>query len=293
MSGAVLGTPKYYAPEYAREQKISPALDVYQMGLILVEMLTSQPVVSLSDPYACLLRHCSGALELPLPLLGGPLGPILAKALALLPENRYEDAHAFRDALEKIDASHIPRLPAAPITRSLHDYSGNAKGLVSVAQSVMPRASAPLILGEPPPLPGPPPLPEPPTAPAARAGRASLVRVEVVPARPSQQDDAPIDLAPYRKAEPSEQERAVGARGGLASALAAPAERRDVAHEPLDLSQERPLTRGSTGTEGWRRGLSVGALVVVLGMCALFLFFKVKRLWLDDAPAPPAASPTP
>ncbi|MEZ4459785.1 MAG: serine/threonine-protein kinase [bacterium] len=35
------GTPAYLAPEYIEHQTVSPALDVYQMGLIIIETLTA------------------------------------------------------------------------------------------------------------------------------------------------------------------------------------------------------------------------------------------------------------
>lgn len=101
-SGAALGTPRYYAPEYLRSQIVTPALDVYQMGLILIEMFTGHQAVPLSDPYACALRHITGELEIPQALLETPLMPVLIKATAYNHEERFEDAGQFRDALEEV-----------------------------------------------------------------------------------------------------------------------------------------------------------------------------------------------
>ena len=42
-SGQVAGTARYMAPEYLKDHDLSPAIDVYQMGLILLEMLTGAP----------------------------------------------------------------------------------------------------------------------------------------------------------------------------------------------------------------------------------------------------------
>ena len=106
-TGMYMGTPQYMAPEYIKAEPISPALDVYQMGLILVEMITGTPVVDLDDPFQCLMAHCDASLTLPFELMATDLGPIIRRALSRYPEDRYPDAHAFRDALSTIDPQRV------------------------------------------------------------------------------------------------------------------------------------------------------------------------------------------
>jgi serine/threonine-protein kinase len=107
-TGRVLGTPAYLAPEYIAEQKVSPALDVYQMGLILVETLSGVAVVNHTNPLQCIALHGRGDIEIPQALVASPLGPVLAKALSLNPEERYADAGEFCEALAEIDPASIP-----------------------------------------------------------------------------------------------------------------------------------------------------------------------------------------
>jgi len=109
-SQQVLGTPRYYAPEYVQQRIVTPALDVYQMGLILVEMLTAEPLVAINDPFLCMMHHCTGQLALPVALWESSLGPVLASALATEHFKRFSDGHAFRDALEQVDLKKLPRL---------------------------------------------------------------------------------------------------------------------------------------------------------------------------------------
>ena len=124
-TGQLMGTPKYYAPEYIKTQTVSPALDVYQMGLILVESFTRRPVVDVDDPYVCLMYHSTGNLEIPESLMRGPLGPVIVKALALEHTERYADAHEFRDALEGIDPDSVSPVPSSDPLCRLADISGS------------------------------------------------------------------------------------------------------------------------------------------------------------------------
>ncbi|MFU8807473.1 MAG: hypothetical protein ACNA8W_26930, partial [Bradymonadaceae bacterium] len=64
------------------------------------------------------MSHVSGELFVPAPLLSGPLGPILSKALAREPADRYPNGHAFLDALRTISYEDIGPIPAAaPLER--------------------------------------------------------------------------------------------------------------------------------------------------------------------------------
>jgi len=108
-TGEVIGTPQYLAPEYILEQLVTPAFDVYQMGLILVEMLTGRKVVADANPYSCAMKHADGKIEVPDPLWHGALGPVLRRALARDHSKRFQDAGELLDALEGIDADRVKR----------------------------------------------------------------------------------------------------------------------------------------------------------------------------------------
>ena len=121
-AGQIACTPNYAAPEYVTHHDVSPSYDVYQVGLILVEMFTGRPVVDLASAGLCLAAHAAGRLELPAPLLEGPLGPLLRRALALEPAARFPDAAAMRDALDALDLTGLaplpPRSPRRPLGAS-------------------------------------------------------------------------------------------------------------------------------------------------------------------------------
>lgn len=97
------GTPAYMAPEYISSRLVSERTDVFAAGLILFEMLTGQRAVQGDNIYQIMHRIANESLELPGDdgnvRLDDRLGNILLKATARDPQQRYESALQFRQAL--------------------------------------------------------------------------------------------------------------------------------------------------------------------------------------------------
>lgn len=115
-SGQFVGTPQYFAPEYLKSQIALPPLDVYQMGLILVEMMTGRMVVEHSDPMVCFFKHVSGELDIPQFIMDGPLNGVIQGALEFDYHDRFQDGHAFKDALLQVDAGQLAGLEFSAMT---------------------------------------------------------------------------------------------------------------------------------------------------------------------------------
>ena len=142
----VFGTAAYMAPEYIADKlNITAAVDVYQMGLILAEVLTGIKAVQHDDALSCLYLHREGRLKLSRSLMEGPLGPVLARAMARDPGERYADAGAFRDALAAVDPAGVDPGPRAAAVVDLCDLSG---GLSAVATSLTAPPTGPLVLAD-------------------------------------------------------------------------------------------------------------------------------------------------
>ncbi len=151
-TGKLVGTPRYLAPEYIEHFEVTPALDVYQMGLILVEVLSAMPCVPRRlDLVTCCQRHVDGSLAIPDGLRVGPVGEVIARAVARNAADRYPSAREFAEALAAIDPSSVstaapgqhvptPRLGVSTLklgaTQPMH---GGAKA----AGRATPRAGAP------------------------------------------------------------------------------------------------------------------------------------------------------
>ncbi len=221
-TGEMFGTPQYMAPEYISAGQVSPALDVYQMGLILVEMFTGRKVVEADVAITAAMAHGKGALPLPIELLQGPLGDVLLGALAHDPEVRFADASAFlaalESALEDVDPvslacpssgeTQLLSEAADPTTGRLRPETvqalrpddagrGRGKALVAIVALLAVAVGGWWMMQ----TQDPPPPPLPPTAGEPTMGAA---RVDAAPPPPdaAPEDATPKDAAPKDAAPP-------------------------------------------------------------------------------------------
>jgi serine/threonine protein kinase len=100
--GAMIGTPRYMSPEQCDGAELTPAADVYSLGVILYEMLTGIVPFSGSTPLAIAMKHTS---EVPRPprefvtSIPVTLEAVVLHALEKTPEKRPADAAEFRREL--------------------------------------------------------------------------------------------------------------------------------------------------------------------------------------------------
>ncbi|MFB7249567.1 Stk1 family PASTA domain-containing Ser/Thr kinase [Microbacterium sp. NPDC056234] len=99
----IIGTAAYFSPEQAKGEPVDARTDLYSTGVVLYELLTGRQPFRGDSPVAVAYQHVS---ETPMPptevneLSPGALDPIVLRALAKDPYQRYPDAVSFRSALD-------------------------------------------------------------------------------------------------------------------------------------------------------------------------------------------------
>jgi serine/threonine-protein kinase PpkA len=99
--GEVVGTPYYLSPEQAAGEPITPATDLYSLGVMFYEMLTGSRPYS-ADTLALLLARHLTAPTPQLPAEFGGLQPVVEKLMAKKPVERYSSARALLDDLAQL-----------------------------------------------------------------------------------------------------------------------------------------------------------------------------------------------
>jgi serine/threonine protein kinase len=99
LTGTTIGTPIYMSPEQSQGAKVDGRSDIYSLGVIAFELITGQ-VPFQGDTAAVIYKQIHEQPPLPSSLAErakGPMEPVLLKALAKEPINRYQTGKAFAD----------------------------------------------------------------------------------------------------------------------------------------------------------------------------------------------------
>jgi serine/threonine-protein kinase len=114
--GMVFGTPEFMSPEQAQGKTLDARSDLYSLAIILYEVLTGKLPFTARTPMEYIQKHVLDpiiALEERVPGLSFPkgLGQVLQKALAKKPEDRYQSAAEFAEALRVFGGAAAQSLP--------------------------------------------------------------------------------------------------------------------------------------------------------------------------------------
>jgi serine/threonine protein kinase len=113
--GMVLGTPAYMAPEQAEGSPISPATDIFALGLMLFEMLTGQRIhqgATLAETFQSVLKYQPPVLENYKETVPEAVVPTLRRMLEKVPSKRFQSAAEVREAL-------LAAIPEGPLPKTL------------------------------------------------------------------------------------------------------------------------------------------------------------------------------
>ena len=103
--GLILGTLRYMSPEQARGQRVDARTDLFNLGIVLYEMLTTKPPFdgpTTGDVMVALLNRQPRALTRYAPEAPAELVALLDKALAKEREERYQTAAELQSELKRV-----------------------------------------------------------------------------------------------------------------------------------------------------------------------------------------------
>jgi serine/threonine-protein kinase len=207
-TGTLMGTPEYMSPEQLRGNEVEFRSDLYSLAVVIYELFTGAVPFRGDTPVATIVRQLQDLPNLDQPKLPEALRPVLARALAKSPEDRYATAEDMRRALAAAgEASGLEvtavqgggpegpgvfdetrPIPKGPPDRLPIPRIAAAQVLVAAlavhlfgAGGVRPAPVAPLVVV---PVPSPPPAAPSPVAPSPVAP-SPLVTVTARSAHPS------------------------------------------------------------------------------------------------------------
>jgi tetratricopeptide (TPR) repeat protein len=101
MTGGIVGTPGYMAPEQFEGGKVSPATDVYALGLVLYEMVTGKRPFEASTPLGAAVKRAKRPMAASSLQPGVPsrVDRVIEKCLEYEPSDRYQTAGEVAKAL--------------------------------------------------------------------------------------------------------------------------------------------------------------------------------------------------
>jgi eukaryotic-like serine/threonine-protein kinase len=106
-TGSVMGTAQYLSPEQAQGLEVTPASDIYSVGVVLYEMLTGRVPFEGDSAVAVALKQVSEQPSPPSslnPAVPRALDLVVLRALAKEPGNRFASAEEFSRALDAAEA---------------------------------------------------------------------------------------------------------------------------------------------------------------------------------------------
>jgi serine/threonine protein kinase len=111
VSGALMGTLNYMAPEQGLKGLCDSRSDIYSLGIVLYEMLTGYTPYDADTPLAILMKHLNDPLPLPSqvdPTIPAVLENVVLKALAKDPDDRFQNAREMVAALQQATGNNLP-----------------------------------------------------------------------------------------------------------------------------------------------------------------------------------------
>jgi serine/threonine-protein kinase len=143
LPGTPIGTPRYMAPEQYEGRDLTPAADVYSLGVILYEMLAGMAPFTGTTPLEIALKHRNDPLRAPREIVATipeDVERVMLHALEKQPEARPANAAEFRrellDTAERLGLEHhaVTSAPDIQALRGAALQSPSGRLVVDIAK---------------------------------------------------------------------------------------------------------------------------------------------------------------
>ncbi len=132
LTGALVGSPNHMAPEIIEGREATARSDLFSLGTILYLLATGRLPFAAPNPTATLRRVIEGRYDDPRaisPLVSDELAAVVARALAIEPQERYASAAELREALDGLLAEVGLDRPGEELAAYLSDPAAYAGAL--------------------------------------------------------------------------------------------------------------------------------------------------------------------
>jgi serine/threonine protein kinase len=141
-TGFLVGTVRYMAPERIAGDPAGPYSDIYSLGLVAASLLIGQPILGNSSRLEAMQMQM-GTKPLPIPesIKASPFGPLLDRALAKNPKDRFQSAEDMLQYVAALPATAFSEHPIhitgeVPILETLDDGTAAALEPTTVDSAV-------------------------------------------------------------------------------------------------------------------------------------------------------------
>ena len=138
---AIIGTPAYMAPEQAQGEEVDGRADIYALGIILFEMLTSKQPYEADTPMAVAIKHITDPvphIRQSNPKLPEGMETIIQRAMAKKKADRFSTAMEMTTALREVSRNITTKLQAPP---AIPDHASTTKAAAPALPQTPPKRS--------------------------------------------------------------------------------------------------------------------------------------------------------